>query len=55
MMIFSTFLNDNMSIKNSSLKKKLRLQALSLSLFFFRNTEKFWPFSITFMSDYNTA
>lgn len=34
MMIFSTSLNNNMSIQNSSLKKKLRLQALSLSLFF---------------------
>ena len=34
MMIFSTSLNDNMSIQNSSLKKKLRLQALSLSFFF---------------------
>ena len=57
MMIFSTSLNDNMSIQNSSRKKKLRLQALSLSLsvFFFRNTKKFWPFSITFMSNYNTV
>ena len=56
MMIFSTSLNDNMSIQKSSLKKKnwLRLQALSL-FFFFRNTKKFWPFSITFMSNYNTA
>ena len=39
MMIFSTSLNDNMSIQKSSLKKKkkknwLRLQALSLFFFF---------------------
>ena len=54
MMIFSTSLNDNMSIQKSSLKKKnwLRLQALS---FFFRNIKKFWLFSITFMFNYNTA
>ena len=60
MMTFSTSLNDKMSIQKSSLKKKkkkknwLRLQALSL-FFFFRNTKKFWLFSITFMFNYNTA
>ena len=56
MMIFSTSLNDNMSIQKSSLKKKKLTELTStLSLFFFRNTKKFWPFSITFMSNYNTA
>ena len=58
MMIFSTSLNDNMSIQKSSLKKKkkkLTEITSTLSLFFFRNTKKFWLFSITFMFNYNTA
>ena len=64
MMTFSTSLNDNMSIQKSSLekkkkkkkkKKKLTEITSTLSLFFFRNTKKFWLFSITFMFNYNTA
>lgn len=60
MMTFSTSLNDNMSIQKSSLKKKKKKKKLTeitstLSLFFFRNTKKFWLFSITFMFNYNTA
>lgn len=57
MMIFSTSLNDNMSIQKSSLKKKKTdwdYKIISLS-FFFRNIKKFWQFSIAFMFNYNTA
>lgn len=58
MMIFSTSLNDNMSIQKSSQKKKKKKTDWdykhSLS-FFFRNTKKFWLFSITSMFNYNTA
>lgn len=56
MMIFSTSLNDNMSIQKSSLKKKKTDWDYKHSLsFFFRNIKKFWRFSITFMFNYNTA
>ena len=55
MMIFSTSLNDNMSIQKSSLKKKKLTEITSTLSFFLRNIKKFWLFSITFMFNYNTA
>ena len=55
MMIFSTSLNDNMSIQKSSLKKKTDWDYKHSLSFFFRNIKKFWLFSITFMFNYNTA